>query len=130
MEFRCQSPLPCAGWIEFLISDTEKVRRKFNVARFQSDHAIATQPANEVAEFKDYVLPSAGVLPLSLETTYIVRGQRYDSETNFAVLLELLDYRMPAVCLFVQDDNTEADALQKPCHGLARVGISSVNDKD
>ena len=123
--------MPASTSVELFVGDANKVRRQLDVAGFQRNHSAAPKLPDEVAQFKNDILPSTGALQFfAFQAANIVGRQKDNREAYIAMLLELLNDRLASIRLFMQNYDLKADALKKSRDRLAWVSISTMNDEN
>lgn len=118
-------PLPPG--IELDVHNASDVGREFKRSCDDRGNPSSAKQPSEEPELEDDILPGAGdgIAWLSRRLPYVVWSHHDDGECHLGVRFGLLDERPSLVGLLLQDDRSQVQPREQPCHCLAGTFVVS-----
>ncbi|SAL14388.1 hypothetical protein AWB70_00526 [Caballeronia cordobensis] len=129
LKFTSQGLFPATAVIHLFPDYTGKVTGNFQRPALERTHPFPPETPNEIAQFKEDILPGSRLGFAPLRASSIVGRQQHHGEMHIAVRLNLFDHRAPLIGLFVQDDWLEVNSFEEAGDSFARSSVVSMNDK-
>lgn len=130
LQFLRQVRFLSAMIVKILPDDPYGVGRKLDIASFQRTDLVTTQLADEKSPFENDVLTRSMRRRVPRwPANRIVRRKENNRKSHFAVGFKLLDDRVPAIGLLMQDDGFEFDPLKKTSESLFG-GVVTMDDEN
>jgi hypothetical protein len=129
-QLAAEREFPASRSVERFIDDAAKVGRNFKLTTLERTHPIATEPADEVTEYQHHILTGARLRGSPLRTSFIIRGQQHNGETNIAMSFDLLNHRAAFVSPLMKDDWLESERLDKARDCFACSVVVAVHHED